>query len=369
MAALLANANIEDIREYFASTTGHTDPMIDFYEPFLKAYNSKLRDLRGVYYTPQPVVGYIVRSIHRLLQDKFNKPHGLADKRTLVLDPATGTGSFLFSVIDRIHEEVSKSGSGKWGAYVEEHLLHRIFGFELMVAPYSIAHLKLGLQLAGLGAPVQDGERFGVYLTNTLDDAIKQANSMFAKFVSDEANAAAFIKIDEPILVVLGNPPYSGISANASKDAEGKLNKIGKLIEEYKWVDGAPLGEHKHWLQDDYVKFIAFAQDRIRKTGEGVVGFITNHGYLDNPTFRGMRQSLMQTFNEIYVLDLHGNAKKKERAPDGGKDENVFEIMQGVAILLAVKEKATTQSPKFSTPIYGASRKRSTPRFPAAMFP
>lgn len=145
MAALLANANIEDIRAYFAAKTGNADPMIDFYEPFLKAYNSSLRDLRGVYYTPQPVVGYIVRSIHHLLQTKFNKPEGLADKSTLVLDPATGTGSFLFSVINRIHEEVSKTGSGAWGAYVEKHLLHRIFGFELMVAPYSIAHLKLGL--------------------------------------------------------------------------------------------------------------------------------------------------------------------------------------------------------------------------------
>lgn len=341
MAALLANAKMEEIREYFFSKTGSADPMIDFYEPFLKAYNSNLRDLRGVYYTPQPVVKYIVRSVHSLLQTHFKKADGLADKRTLILDPATGTGSFLFATIDCIHEEVSKTGSGAWAAYAETHLLGRIFGFELMMAPYSIAHLKLGLQLAGMGAPIEDGERFGIYLTNTLDDALKKSNLLMGQFVSDEANAAVKIKNDEPILVVLGNPPYSGHSANSGKDARGKFNAIGKLIENYKRVDGAPLGEkNPKWLQDDYVKFIAFAQERIRKTGEGVVAFITNHGYLDNPTFRGMRQSLMQTFDEIYVLDLHGNSKKKEKSPDGTADQNVFEIQQGVSILLAVKLKS-----------------------------
>lgn len=338
MAALLGEAKMEEIREYFFSKTGSADPMIDFYEPFLKAYNSNLRDLRGVYYTPQPVVKYIVNSVHSLLQTHFKKPKGLADKSTLILDPATGTGSFLFATIDRIHEEIEKGGSGAWAAYVETHLLGRIFGFELMMAPYSIAHLKLGLQLAGMGAPIEDGERFGIYLTNTLDDAIKKSNLLMGQFVSDEANAAVKIKNDEPILVVLGNPPYSGHSANSGKDARGKFNAIGTLIENYKRVDGAPLGEkNPKWLQDDYVKFIAFAQERIRKTGEGVVAFITNHGYLDNPTFRGMRQNLLQTFDEIYVFDLHGNSKKKEKSPDGSADQNVFEIQQGVAILLAVK--------------------------------
>ncbi len=341
MAALLNAAPMEEIAAYFYKRTGREDPMIDFYEPFLQFYDAALREVRGVYYTPVPVVSYIVRSLHFLLQDKLGRPDGLADKNTLILDPATGTGSFLFAAIDEIRAHVVKSdGSGAWPGYVETNLLNRVFGFELLMAPYAIAHLKLGLQLAGGGAKVPDGERFGIYLTNTLDDAVKQSNLLMGQFISDEANAAVKVKTSDPILVVLGNPPYSGHSSNPSRNAKGELTQIGRLIEGYKMVDGQPLGErNSKWLQDDYVKFIAFAQERLRKTGEGSVGYITNHAFLDNPTFRGMRQSLMETFSYIYILNLHGNSKKKEVAPSGGADQNVFAIQQGVSIFIGLKEK------------------------------
>ena len=207
------------------------------------------------------------------------------------------------------------------------------------MAPYAVAHLKLGLQLEETGYKFAEGERLGIYLTNTLEEAAKKSERLVAKAISDEADAAVDVKRDKPILVVLGNPPYSGHSANRSRNESGDLTFIGGLIEDYKRVDESPLGERNpKWLQDDYVKFIRFAQWRIEKTGDGVLAFITNNGYLDNPTFRGMRQSLMHSFSDIYVYDLHGNSKKKEKSPSGGKEENVFDIQQGVAILLAVKK-------------------------------
>ena len=341
MAALLDNAPMEDIQKYFFKRTGREDPMIDFYEPFLQAYDPALREVRGVYYTPVPVVSYIVRSLHHLLQTRLHRPDGLADKDTLILDPATGTGSFLFAAIDEIQAHVAKKhGSGAWPAYVEEHLLGRLFGFELLMAPYAVAHLKLGLQLEGQGAKLPDDKRFGIYLTNTLDDAVKQSDLLMGRFISDEANAAVSVKTSDPVLVVLGNPPYSGHSANSSRDANGGLNQIGRLIEAYrKGAPGLSKPAQSKWLQDDYVKFIAFAQERLRKTGEGIVGFITNHSFLDGPTFPGMRHSLAQTFNEIYILNLNGSAKREGHAPDGGPDQNVFEIQQGVSLFIAVKEK------------------------------
>ena len=217
----------------------------------------------------------------------------------------------------------------------------------MLVAPTAVDHIKLGLLRQETGSKCQGDERLGIYLTNTLDEAIKHSETLFARWISEEANAAAEIKKEKPIMVVMGNPPYSGISANRSvrvfpdpKTGKPKqeLTWIGKLIEDYKVVDGQPLNERKHWLQDDYVKFIRFGKWRIERTEQGILGFITNHGYLDNPTFRGMRQSLMNTFTDIYILNLHGNAKKKEVTPEGDKDENVFDIQQGVAIGIFVKE-------------------------------
>ena len=256
----------------------------------------------------------------------------------MILDPACGTGTYLLSICqiihDRFHTEreamVAKVGDISWSEYVSNHLLPRIFGFELLMAPYAIAHLKVGLFLEETGYQFDSGKRLGVYLTNTLDDPKTQSEFLFQGFVGDEANAAIRIKQDEPVMVVVGNPPYSGHSEN-------KGEWIQKLVRDYYQVDGAPLGEkNPKWLQDDYVKFMRFSQWRIATTGSGILAFITNHGYLDNPTFRGMRRSLEQTFDEIYVMDLHGNTKKKETAPDGSKDQNVFDIQQGVAIGMMV---------------------------------
>ncbi len=352
LAQVLAQADMSSILQDFGKRTAKEDPVVHFYETFLMAYDPKVREMRGVYYTPEPVVSYIVRSIDHLLKTRFNRPQGLMDANTLILDPAVGTATFLYMVVNEIHDAIASQGQkGLWNDYVAEKLLPRIFGFELLMAPYAVAHLKLGLLLQETGYQFKTDQRLGIYLTNTLEEAFKKSELLagFNEYIVDEANAAAEIKKEKKIMVVLGNPPYSGISANASKRSvidfkTGKVRQeftwIGKLIEDYKVVDGHPLGERKHWLQDDYVKFIRFGQWRIELTGQGILGFITNHAYLDNPTFRGMRQALMNTFTDIYILNLHGNVKKKEVTPDGSKDENVFDIQQGVAIGLFVKDQS-----------------------------
>jgi predicted helicase len=365
LVELLRRADMAEVLADFGQGKGKEDPVVHFYETFLAAYDPKMREVRGVYYTPEPVVGYIVRSIDQLLKTRFARPKGLADENTLILDPACGTGTFLYFVIEEIRKKFARQ-AGAWDDYVAKHLLNRVFGFELLMAPYAVAHLKLGIQLQETGYRFASDQRLGIYLTNTLEEAAKKVELLFAKWILDEANAAAEIKQDKPVLVVLGNPPYSGHSANRSEVEEfvpagktytvetkqGTLQRvagksgarirrktfIGRLVQDYYLVDGRPLGEkNPKWIQDDYVKFLRFGQWRIERTGYGILAFITNHGYLDNPTFRGMRQSLMNTFDEIHVLDLHGNAKKKERCPDGSKDENVFDIMQGVAICIMVK--------------------------------
>ena len=325
--------------------------MVHFYEDFLAAYDPDLREMRGVYYTPEPVVSYIVRSVDGLLRSRFALADGLADTervkvempdgaqeespRVLILDPAAGTGTFLREVVASIRTAIESKGlAGAWPDYVRDHLLPRLFGFELLMAPYAICHLKLALEIAGpeAGFAMPGGERLNVFLTNALEEAHEAtAGPLFAHEIAREATSADAVKREKPVMVVLGNPPYSGHSAN-------KGPWIKDLIDSYK--RGFPelkKPAQAKWLSDDYVKFIRFAQWRIERTGEGVLGFVTNHSYLDNPTFRGLRKSLMDAFDEIYLLDLHGNSKKKERAPDGGKDENVFDIQQGVAIGLFVK--------------------------------
>jgi predicted helicase len=352
LVALLRHAEIGKIMEDFGKRTAKEDPVVHFYEDFLQEYDPKVREMRGVYYTPEPVVSYIVRSVDHLLKTRFAKPMGLADKDVLILDPACGTGTFLYYAIRHIHDALATAGQkGQWNSYVSENLLKRVFGFELLMAPYAVAHLKLGLLLQELGYKFESEERLGIYLTNTLEEAVKKAQQVlaFADYISAESEAANSIKREMKIMVVLGNPPYSGHSANRSwqmipdpktKKPKKVLTFIGRLMQDYYQVDGKALGEkNPKWLQDDYVKFIRFGQWRIERTGFGILAFITNHGYLDNPTFRGMRQQLMRTFSEISVLNLHGNSKKKEKAPDGSKDENVFDIQQGVAIGLFVKKR------------------------------
>jgi predicted helicase len=338
LAQVLAQADMEAVLKDFGKHTAREDPVVHFYETFLKEYDPKVREMRGVYYTPEPVVSYIVRSIDYLLKSRFNKPKGLADENTLILDPAVGTATFLYMVINEIHQSIAGKGQqGLWNNYVADKLLPRIFGFELLIAPYAVAHLKLGLLLQETGYLFKTDQRLGIYLTNTLEDAFKKSELLpgFNKYIVDEANAAAEIKKEKPIMVVLGNPPYSGVSANKGK-------WISELIEDYKVVDGQPLNERKHWLQDDYVKFIRFGQWRIGSTGRGILAFISNHAYLNNPTFRGMRQSLLNTFTDIYILNLHGSTGQKETTPEGGKDENVFDIQQGVAISIFIKAETKT---------------------------
>jgi len=369
LSNLLDHTDMEGILSDFGKRTRQEDPIIHFYETFLKSYDAKMREARGVYYTPEPVVSYIVRSVDNLLKRDFHIPDGLADAgrvtlkdktgesrefhRVLILDPATGTGTFLHSVIDLIHGHILKAGqTGGWSGekgYVAQHLLPRIFGFELLMAPYAVAHMKLGLQLSKIGYDFGADERLRVYLTNTLDDVFSlKSLSPFAEWIAREANAAGEVKQAAPVMVILGNPPYSGHSANKGQWINNLLKgldqRTGRRTDSYFEVDGQSLGERNpKWLNDDYVKFIRFAQWRIEKTGYGVLAFVTNHGYLDNPTFRGMRQSLMRTFDDIYLLDLHGNSKKKERSPDGTKDENVFDIQQGVAVGIFVKRLSEEQ--------------------------
>ena len=350
LAQLLAHALMHEILEDFGRRTRREDPVVHFYETFLAAYDPEMREMRGVYYTPEAVVSYIVRSIDHILKTRFGRSQGLADPNTLILDPASGTGTFLWEVVRSIHASLVAQGqAGAWSNYVTEKLLPRLFGFELLMAPYAVAHLKMELLLNQTGYEFEADQRLGIYLTNTLEEAKKRAETLgFAGFITEEGNAAAEVKKDKRIEIILGNPPYSGHSANRSwregvNPKTGKKRRertwIGDLIQDYYQVDGQPLGERNpKWLQDDYVKFIRFAQWRLEETGQGILGFVTNHSYLDNPTFRGMRQSLMESFSEIHILDLHGSTRKRERAPDGSRDEPVFNIQQGVAIILAVRE-------------------------------
>ena len=334
---------------YFREGKGK-DPIVHFYETFLAEYDPQTREKRGVYYTPEPVVSYIVRSLHTVLQEQFKKKDGFAGEAVTVLDPAAGTLTFIAEAARIALEEfVTKYGEGGKENFIQEHIIKNFYAFELMMAPYAIGHLKMSFLLEELGYRLPKGERVKLYLTNTLEMGdLAQTELPGMASLSEESHLAGYVKKESPILVILGNPPYSGHSFNVGE-------WISKEIKVYYQVDGKPLGEkNPKWLQDDYVKFIRFAQWKIDQAGEGVLGFITNHSYLDNPTFRGMRNSLMASFDEIYILDLHGNSLKKERCPDGTKDENVFDIQQGVAIALFIKKRAVKRACKvFHAEVWG----------------
>jgi type I restriction-modification system DNA methylase subunit len=348
LCLVFSHANVPELmKQYFKNdlwgkTHEGPDPVIHFYEDFLKEYDPELRKKLGAFYTPLPVVRFIVRSVDYLLEKDFGLASGLADTsklasgihRVQILDPAVGTGTFISATIRTIYKRLLNSGQkGRWPTYVHHDLLPRLHGFELMMAPYTIAHLKLSMAFKETGF-WNFHRRLGIYLTNSLEEGANQTEMFMgfglAESIAEESKEAATIKNDMPIMIVIGNPPYAGESSNASykgNDVYKVEPKGGKLQE-----------RNSKWLNDDYVKFIRFAESMIEKTGEGVVAMITAHGYLDNPTFRGMRYHLMKTFNKIYVIDLHGNANKKEKAPDGSDDKNVFDIKQGVAIFLGVKK-------------------------------
>jgi type I restriction-modification system DNA methylase subunit len=305
------------------------DPFIYFYEDYLKAYDPAMRKGRGVYYTPPPIVNFIVRAVDDILKETFGIPDGLADhKRVTVLDFACGTGTFLLEVFQRIFDNIGGPDTGRADPIVREHILKNLFGFEYLIAPYTIAHLKLSQYLNDQSHPLQANERLQIFLTNTLEPIEPQANLLLPA-ISAEVEAAQKVK-DRNILVITGNPPYSG-------DSKNKGAWITAKIEDYKYVDDVHFGERKHWLQDDYVKFIRFAQSKMDEVKQGVVAVITNHAWIYNPTFRGMRRSLMKSFQQIHIVDLHGSSKPREMPPNGLSNENVFDIMKGVAITLFVK--------------------------------
>lgn len=352
--------DVAKIMKNFGKSTKMEDPIIHFYETFLSEYDSKLRKARGVWYTPQPVVNFIVRAVDDILKDEFGLSRGLADTskttikvntqnpdkrsstgykqeerevhRVQILDPATGTGTFLAETVKHIHFKF-KGMEGMWPKYVKEDLIPRLNGFELLMASYAMAHLKMDMLLQETGYKSTDEQRFRIFLTNSLEEAHPDSGTLFSSWLSDESTQANAVKRDTPVMVVIGNPPYSGESANKGK-------WIMDLMEDYKKEPGGKekLKERNpKWINDDYVKFIRFAQYFINKNGNGVMAFINPHGFLDNPTFRGMRWNLLNEFDKIYTIDLHGNSKKKETAPDGSIDQNVFDIMQGVSINLFVK--------------------------------
>ena len=349
IAEVLSVADAKKILDQYYHEGKGSDPILHFYETFLSVYDPNTREKRGVYYTPEPVVSFIVRSLHQILKDKFKIVDGLASNNVTLLDPAGGTLGFLAKAIETAVEEfANKYGKGAVKTFLKEQILKNYYSFELMMAPYAIGHMKMSFLLEELGYKMKDDERVKYYLTNTLEmKELEESKFPGMSSLSTENHEAGKIKKDFPILVVLGNPPYSGHSSNTGE-------WISDVIKEYYQVDGKPLGEkNPKWLQDDYVKFIRFSQWKIDEAGEGVLGFITNHGYLNNPTFRGMRQSLMNSFDEIYILDLHGNYLKKEKTPDGSKDENVFDIQQGVAIAFFIKHKKAKSKAIVHQEIFG----------------
>lgn len=362
LADIFRATNVAELLKDFGKATQQNDPTIHFYETFLSEYDPKLRKSRGVWYTPEPVVNFIVRAVDDILKMEFGLKEGLADTtktkiktkvlkfderskkkskvigekiyekevhKVQILDPACGTGTFLAEVVKQIYKKF-EGQQGIWSNYIENQIVPRLNGFELLMASYAMAHLKLDLLLTETGFKPTKEQRFKIFLTNSLEEYHPDIDTIFAGYLANEANEANHIKRDTPVMVVLGNPPYSGISSNNGE-------WISNLINDYKYIDGEYFNERKHWLNDDYVKFIRFGQHFIDKNGEGVLAFINNHSFLDNPTFRGMRWHLLNSFDTIYIIDLHGNSKKKEVCSDGSKDENVFDIIQGVSINLFVK--------------------------------
>jgi len=359
LADIFRATDVNALLTNFGKSTQQTDPIIHFYETFLAEFDPKLRKSRGVWYTPEPVVNFIVRAVDDILKDEFGLKDGLADTsktkvkvkvpthdkrhkegmveeerevhKVQILDPAAGTGTFLAEVIKQIHSKF-EGQQGIWPDYVENHLIPRLNGFEILMASYAMAHLKLDLLLKETGYDREGDRRFRVYLTNSLEEHHPDTGTLFAGWLSNEANEANHIKRDTPVMVVLGNPPYAVSSVN-------KGDWIKGLIEDYK----RGLSERKINLDDDYIKFIRYGHHYIEKNGEGVLAYISNNSFIDGITHRQMRNEILKSFNDIYILNLHGSSMKNETSPDGSKDENVFDILQGVSINIFVKKSPSNK--------------------------
>jgi predicted helicase len=354
LAEIFLATDVKKLLEGFSQKTGMNDPIIHFYETFLGEYNPALRKSRGVWYTPEAVVNFIVRACDEVLKDEFALSDGLSDETKIkikvddhdagytktgqkrqkeievhkvqVLDPATGTGTFLAETIKFIKKDF---WGGSWSSYVEEHLIPRLNGFELLMASYAMAHLKLDLLLMETGYKPINQKRFNVFLTNSLEEHHEHTGSLFSSYLANESKAADRVKKEVPVMVVMGNPPYAVSSSNKSE-------WIQNLVQDYK----KDMNEKNiQPLSDDYIKFIRYGQHYIEKNGEGILAYISNNSFIDGIIHRQMRKSLLECFDRIYILDLHGNSKKQEVCPDGSKDENVFDIMQGVSINIFIKKK------------------------------
>lgn len=358
LAEIFLATDVKKLLDGFSQKSGMNDPIIHFYETFLSEYNPALRKSRGVWYTPQAVVNFIVRACDEVLKDEFDLSEGLSDETKIkikvddinsgytksgqkikkelevhkvqILDPATGTGTFLAETIKFIKKDF---WGGSWSSYVEEHLIPRLNGFELLMASYAMAHLKLDLLLLETGyKPSKEQKRFNIFLTNSLEEHHESSGNLFASYLANESKEADRVKKDVPVMVVMGNPPYAVSSSN-------KNEWIQNLIADYK----KDLNERKINLDDDYIKFIRYGQHYIEKNGEGILAYISNNSFIDGITHRQMRKSLLECFDKIYILDLHGNSTKQEVSPDGSKDENVFDIMQGVSINIFIKKKSKSK--------------------------
>tara|TARA_R110001599_G_scaffold224644_1_gene423822 strand:+ start:8 stop:3268 length:3261 start_codon:yes stop_codon:yes gene_type:complete len=388
LADVFRATDIDGLLHNFGKSTQTNDPIIHFYETFLAAYDPKLRKARGVWYTPEPVVNFIVRSVDEILKTEFHLPQGLADTtktkikvttdiankkfnsgytevekevhKVQILDPATGTGTFLAEVVKFIYNKNFKNMQGAWSGYVEEHLIPRLNGFELLMASYAMAHLKLDMLLTETGykpavtsSGVEKSQRLQIYLTNSLEEHHKDTGTLFSNWLSSEANEANHIKRDTPVMCVIGNPPYAVSSTNKGKWIENLTKDYKKDLKE----------RNIQPLSDDYIKFIRYGQHYIENNGEGILAYISNNSFIDGVIHRQMRKNLLETFDKIYVLDLHGNSRKKEVSPDGSPDQNVFDIMQGVSINIFVKtgtKKANQLGKVFHNEIYGKRKIKYT---------
>ncbi|MEW6002936.1 MAG: type ISP restriction/modification enzyme [Nitrospirota bacterium] len=352
ISEILSVTDVSKILHQFFHEGKGKDPIVHFYETFLAEYDPKTREMRGVYYTPEPVVSYIVRSLHGILKEQFKRPAGFADKTVTVLDPAAGTLTFLAETAKlAVDEFVSKYGEGGRENFIKDHVLKNFYAFELMMAPYAVGHLKMSFLLEELGYRLQRDDRVKLYLTNTLEmEELAQTELPGMASLSEESHLAGKVKKEQPILVILGNPPYSVSSVNKSDFIEQEMNVYKEDVRDEKNIQP---------LSDDYIKFLRFAHWKIDQAGKGIIGMITNNSYLSGLIHRGMRKSLLKSFDEIYILNLHGNSRIGEKCPDGSKDENVFDIQQGVSISLFIKNKKQKGMGKvFYQNVYGLRVKK-----------